>query len=83
MSVIRTLHETDTGQEREEQKKKLELKFKQCDTHLDRLAAHHQGDFSSVMQTFSTLSGRQGQRQVVDSSRKSGCFLRTFSLQKR
>ena len=54
MSVIRTLHETDTGQEREEQKKKLELKFKQCDTHLDRLAAHHQGDFSSVMQTFST-----------------------------
>ena len=58
MSVIRTRHETDTGQEREEQKKKLELKFKQCDTHLDRLAAHHQGDFSSVMQTFSTLSGR-------------------------
>ena len=58
MSVIRTLHETDTGQEREEQKKKLELEFKQCDTRLDQLVAYHQGDLSSVMQTYSTLSGR-------------------------
>ena len=28
MSVIRTLHETDTGQEREEEKRKLEAEFK-------------------------------------------------------
>lgn len=58
MSVIRTLHETDTGQEREEQKKKLEQEYKQCDTRLDQLVALHQGDLSSVMQTYSTLSGR-------------------------
>ena len=31
MSVIRTLHETDTGKEREDEKKKLEQQFKQCD----------------------------------------------------
>ena len=58
MYVIRTLHETDTGQEREEQKKKLEQEYKQCDTRLDQLVALHQGDLSSVMQTYSTLSGR-------------------------
>ena len=28
MKVIRTLHETDTGQEREEQKKELERDFR-------------------------------------------------------
>ena len=58
MSVIRTLHETNTGQEREEQKKKMELEFKQCNTRLDQLVAYHQRDLSSVMQTYSTLPGR-------------------------
>jgi len=58
MSVIRTLHETDTGQEREEEKRKLEGEFKQCDTRLDRLVAGRQGDLSAVMATYSTVSGR-------------------------
>ena len=58
MSVIRTLHETDTGQEREEQKRKLEQEYKTCDTRLDKLVARNQTDLSSVMQTYSTLSSR-------------------------
>lgn len=58
MSVIRTLHETDTGQEREEQKRKLEAEFRDCDGRLDQLVARRQGDLSTVMQTYSTLSGR-------------------------
>jgi len=58
MSVIRTLHETDTGQEREEEKRKLEAEFKQCDTTLDKMVASHQGELSSVMATYSTVSGR-------------------------
>ena len=56
MSVIRTLHETDTGQEREEEKRKLEAEFKQCDTTLDKMVASHQGELSSVMTTYSTVS---------------------------
>ena len=58
MSVIRTLHETDTGQEREEQKRKLEQEFKSCDAKLDKLVAKNQTDLSNVMQTYSTLSSR-------------------------
>ena len=58
MSVIRTLHETDTGQEREEQKKKLEQEYKSCDIKLDKLVARNQNDLSNVMQTYSTLSSR-------------------------
>ena len=56
MSVIRTLHETDTGQEREEEKRKLEAEFKQCDHALDKMVASHQGELSSVMATYSTVS---------------------------
>ena len=56
MSVIRTLHETDTGQEREEEKRKLEAEVKQCDTTLDKMVASHQGELSSVMATYSTVS---------------------------
>ena len=56
MSVIRTLHETDTGQEREEEKRKLEAEFKQCDTTLDKMVASHPGELSSVMATYSTVS---------------------------
>ena len=58
MSVIRTLHETDTGQEREEQKRKLEQQYKSCDAKLDKLVAKNQNDLSNVMQTYSTLSSR-------------------------
>jgi len=58
MKVIRTLHETDTGQEREEQKKELERDFRSCDAQLDKLVARNQGDLSSVMLTYSTLSSR-------------------------
>jgi len=58
MSVIRTLHETDTGQEREEEKKKLEQQFKKCDKSLDELVGRHQTDLSNVMSTYSTVSGR-------------------------
>ena len=58
MSVIRTLHETDTGQEREEQKRKLEQEYKSCDLRLDKLVSRNQGDLSSVMSTYSTLSSR-------------------------
>jgi exocyst complex component 4 len=62
MSVIRTLHETDTGQEREEEKRKLETEFKQCDTRLDRLVASHQGDLSAVMTTYSTVGSEATNR---------------------
>lgn len=58
MSVIRTLHETDTGQEREEEKKKLEQQFKQSDGRLDSLVANRQAELSAVMATYSTVSSR-------------------------
>jgi len=58
MSVIRTLHETDTGQEREDEKRKLELEYKQSDARLDKLVVERQGDLASVMTTYSTVSAR-------------------------
>ena len=69
MSVIRTLHETDTGQEREEEKRKLEAEFKQCDTRLDRMVAEHQGELSAVMLTYSTVSGGVEVEVEVDDRR--------------
>ena len=68
MSVIRTLHETDTGQEREEEKRKLETEFKQCDTRLDKMVAEHQGELSAVMLTYSTVSA--GLELEVDDRRR-------------
>jgi len=58
MSVIRTLHETDTGQEREEEKRKLEEQFKESDARLNEMVVERQSDLAGVMSTYSTVSGR-------------------------
>ncbi|XP_023334923.1 exocyst complex component 4 [Eurytemora carolleeae] len=64
MSVIRTLHETDTGQEREEEKKKLELQFKESDTRLDSMVGERQADLAAVMSTYTTVSTRLNRSRI-------------------
>ena len=48
------LHGDD--QECDLKRKQLEAEFKQCDTTLDKMVASHQGELSSVMATYSTVS---------------------------
>ena len=78
MSVIRTLHETDTGQEREEQKRKLEQEFKSCDAKLDKLVAKNQNELSNVMGTYSTLSSRLHKARASMNPLYAGCELNPF-----
>lgn len=65
MSVIRTLSASETNEQREREKAKLEAEYKICDAKLDKLVSRHEGDLTEVMRLFSTLS-----QQVSESREK-------------
>ncbi|GJQ74842.1 hypothetical protein Trydic_g21678 [Trypoxylus dichotomus] len=65
MSVIRTLSATETNEQRDKEKAKLDTEFKLCDKRLDDLVQKHEGDLTQVMTIFSTLS-----QQVTESREK-------------
>lgn len=65
MSVIRTLSASETNEQREREKAKLEAEYKICDAKLDKLVSRHEGDLTEVMRLFSTLS-----KQVSESREK-------------
>ncbi|KAI4457823.1 exocyst complex component 4 [Holotrichia oblita] len=65
MSVIRTLSATETNEQRDREKAKLDNEFKLCDRRLDDLVQKHEGDLTQVMTIFSTLS-----QQVTESREK-------------
>lgn len=48
MSVIRTLSSTETNEQRDREKAKLEAEYKSCDLKLDSLVSKHEGDLSKV-----------------------------------
>ncbi|XP_025829668.1 exocyst complex component 4 isoform X3 [Agrilus planipennis] len=56
MSVIRTLSASETNEQREKEKAKLEAEYKQSDKRLDELVSRHEGDLTKVMQLFSSIS---------------------------
>ncbi|XP_022913128.1 exocyst complex component 4 [Onthophagus taurus] len=56
MSVIRTLSATETNEQRDREKAKLDADYKQCDKRVDDLVQKHEEDLSEVMSTFSNLS---------------------------
>ncbi|ENN82092.1 hypothetical protein YQE_01525, partial [Dendroctonus ponderosae] len=56
MSVIRTLSASETNEQRDREKAKLEADFKVCDQKLDRLVSHHENDLTQVMRLFGTIS---------------------------
>ena len=58
MRVIRTLSETGSGEEREEEKRKLEHQFRESDSKVDTLVLQKQRELTTVMQTYARVSNR-------------------------
>ncbi|KAJ8961977.1 hypothetical protein NQ314_005758 [Rhamnusium bicolor] len=63
MSVIRTLSASETNEQRDREKAKLETDYKICDQKLDELVSKHENDLTKVMQLFGTIS------QIVTANR--------------
>ncbi|KAF7281690.1 hypothetical protein GWI33_004410 [Rhynchophorus ferrugineus] len=56
MSVIRTLSASETNEQRDREKAKLEADYKVCDRKLDELVSRHEKDLTQVMRLFGTIS---------------------------
>lgn len=65
MSVIRTLSASETNEQRDKEKSKLETEYKNCDKKLDELVSKHEEDLSKVMHLFANIS-----QVVVDNRAK-------------
>lgn len=50
MSVIRTLSASETNEQREKERAKLEKEYKKSDARLDELVAAHAQEITDVMQ---------------------------------
>ena len=58
MRVIQTLSESDSGEQREAEKQKLEQQFRQSDQRLDGLVLKHQKDLTQVMHIYAKVNNR-------------------------
>ncbi|XP_021936020.1 exocyst complex component 4 isoform X2 [Zootermopsis nevadensis] len=58
MSVIRTLSASESNEQRDREKAKLEKEYKRSDQRLDELVSLHYQDHTQVMQLFGKLSAR-------------------------
>ncbi|KAF5304349.1 hypothetical protein FQA39_LY09728 [Lamprigera yunnana] len=65
MSVIRTLSASETNEQRDREKAKLENEYKQSDRKLDELVSKHEKNLTQVMQVFGLLS-----QQITESREK-------------
>ncbi|CAK1603792.1 unnamed protein product [Parnassius mnemosyne] len=55
MSVIRTLSASETNEQREKERAKLEKEYKKSDARLDELVAAHSQEITEVMQKFTSV----------------------------
>ncbi|KPJ15864.1 Exocyst complex component 4 [Papilio machaon] len=60
MSVIRTLSASETNEQREKERAKLEKEYKKSDARLDELVAGHSQEITQVMQKFSSVGAALG-----------------------
>lgn len=58
MTVIKSLDSSETNEERQKEKQKIEKEFKKTDLKLNDLVATHDGDLAKVMQLFSQVSSK-------------------------
>ena len=58
MRVIRTLSESDSGVQREEQKRQLQAQFRETDAALDGLVLKKQKELTKVLQIYARVSNR-------------------------
>lgn len=56
MTVIKTLDASETNEERQREKLKIEKEFKKTDNKLNELVAKHDGSLTQVMHLFSQVS---------------------------
>uniref|UniRef100_A0A1B6EHB1 Exocyst complex component Sec8 n=3 Tax=Clastoptera arizonana TaxID=38151 RepID=A0A1B6EHB1_9HEMI len=56
MSVIRTLSASESNEQRDKEKAKLEKEYQKSDQQLDELVSQHHEDLTHVMQAFAKLS---------------------------
>lgn len=56
VDVIRTLDASETNEERQLEKLKIEKEFKKTDARLNDLVANHDNDLTQVMQLFGQIS---------------------------
>lgn len=49
MSVIRTLSASETNEQRDREKAKLETEYKQSDRRLEELVSNHEQDLTKVL----------------------------------
>lgn len=56
MAVIKTLDASETDEERQQEKLKIEKEFKKTDNRLNELVARHDSDLTQVMQLFGQIS---------------------------
>ncbi|XP_030027898.1 exocyst complex component 4 [Manduca sexta] len=76
MSVIRTLSASETNEQREKERAKLEKEYKKSDARLDELVAAHAQEIMEVMQKFSAVGeslGAWGQHCEAASARLAAC----------
>ncbi|XP_045493280.1 exocyst complex component 4 [Colias croceus] len=76
MSVIRTLSASETNEQREKERAKLEKEYKKSDARLDELVAAHANEITEVMQKFSTVGAALsawGQHCSAAEARLSAC----------
>lgn len=57
MSVIKTLDASETNEQRQKEKQKIEREFKKTDQVLNELVSKHDGDLTQIMHLFGTVSG--------------------------
>ncbi|CAG0889302.1 unnamed protein product [Darwinula stevensoni] len=60
MSVVRALSTTESHDQRDQEKTKLEKEFKESETRLKQMIAHKWEDVSATMESFSGVSSRVG-----------------------
>ena len=58
MRVIRTLRDTDEQTEREDEKQKLEMQYRESDQKLDSMVLQRQKELTQVMQRYAAVSNR-------------------------
>lgn len=56
MSVIRTLSASETNEQREKERAKLEKEYKKSDARLDELVAAHSQEITQVMQVMQSTA---------------------------
>jgi exocyst complex component 4 len=54
--VIKTLDASETSEQRDHEKQKIEKEFKKSDQKLNQLVSAHDGDLTQVMQLFGKVS---------------------------